>query len=79
MGQTGCDENDTHTSRGDMGPSFGSYSPPLLGRLRLSSKMGLSIFLTEIERMSSEERKEKESEVTSEWREWEMSMVESTS
>ena len=52
-----------------MGPSFGSYSPLRLGRWRLSRRMGLSIFLTEIERMSSEDKKEKEREEISVWRE----------
>lgn len=65
----------THTSRWDIGPSCGSYSPPFVGRLRLSRRIGLSSFLTEIERMSSEVRKEKEREETSLWREWAISMV----
>jgi hypothetical protein len=65
----------THISLELIGPSCGSYRPPRLGRLRLSSSTGLSIFLTEIALMSSVERKEKEIEVTSEWREWAMSIL----
>jgi hypothetical protein len=43
-----------------MGPSFGSYNPPFVGRPRLSSRRGLSIFLTDIDFTSSEVRKEKD-------------------
>lgn len=65
----------THRSLEPIGPSLGSYRPPLVGRLRLSSKIGLSTFLTEMALMSSAERKEKDREDTSEWIECEMSMM----
>lgn len=53
-----------------MSPFFigclGSYRLPRRSMFRLSSSVGLSICLTEMERTSSEDRKEKEMAVTSE-------------
>jgi hypothetical protein len=52
----------TYISLEPIGPSLGSYSPPLLGKFRLSSNIGLSIFCTEIDEISSVVRKENDSE-----------------
>lgn len=59
----------------DMGPSFGSYRPPLFGKFTLSSNTGLSTFCTEMDRTSSVDKKEKESEVISELMEWAISIA----
>jgi hypothetical protein len=42
------------------GPRAGSYKPPIFGRLRLSRRTGLTICLTDIRRMSSVVKNEKE-------------------
>jgi hypothetical protein len=49
-----------HTSPRSEGPNAGSYSPPVVGMFKLSSKMGFVICLTEISLMSLLERKENE-------------------
>lgn len=64
-----------YTSRAVMGPNFGSYNPPRVGRFRLSSKIGLSIFLTEMERISSVVKEEKDMAVISVERGWAMSIM----
>jgi hypothetical protein len=56
----------THISFLLIGPSFGSYNPPLFGKFRLSNKMGLSTFWTEIDRISSVVRNENDRDETSE-------------
>ena len=48
----------TNMSLGSLGPSAGSYRPPILGRFRSSRRTGLTICLTEILRISCEERNE---------------------
>ena len=65
----------TYTSRADIGPSFGSYNPPFVGRPKLSSRRGLSIFLTDIDFTSSEVRKEKDRPAAWELMEWAISMA----
>lgn len=42
------------------GPRAGSYRPPILGLFKSSSNVGFTICLTDIRRMSSVVRKEKE-------------------
>lgn len=64
-----------HMSFPLIGPSLGSYSPPLFGKFKLSSKIGLSTFWTEIDRTSSVVRKVKEREEISDERGLPMSMV----
>jgi hypothetical protein len=49
-----------HMSCLSLGPRAGSYKPPIFGRFKSSSKIGLTICLTEIRRTSSEERNENE-------------------
>lgn len=56
----------TYTSRSVYGPSAGSYSPPTFGWFKLSSRTGLIICLTEIRLISSEVRKENETDATEE-------------
>ena len=65
----------TYTSLADIGPSFGSYNPPLVGRPRLSSNKGLSIFLTDIAFTSSEVRKENDKPAAWELMEWAISIL----
>ena len=50
----------THTSARSEGPRAGSYNPPVVGMLRLSSKIGFVICLTEISLISRLDKKEKE-------------------
>ena len=50
----------THMSFLSLGPSAGSYSPPILGLLSSSSKTGFTICFTETRRTSSVVRNEKE-------------------
>jgi hypothetical protein len=64
-----------HMSFPLIGPSLGSYSPPLFGKFKLSSKIGLSTFWTEIDRTSSVVRKVKEREEISDERGLPMSMM----
>jgi hypothetical protein len=54
------ERGNTHISNLSLGPSAGSYRPPRLGRFKSSSKTGLTMVLTDILRMSSVDRKEKE-------------------
>ena len=65
----------TYTSRADMGPNLGSYNPPFVGRPKLSSRRGLSIFFTDIDFTSSEVRKEKDRPAAWELIEWAISMA----
>ena len=48
----------TNISLGSLGPSAGSYRPPILGRFRSSRRTGLTICLTEILCISCEVRNE---------------------
>ena len=50
----------TYKSFGSLGPRLESYKPPAVGRFKSSNKIGFTICLTEILRMSSVVRKEKE-------------------
>lgn len=54
----------TNISLGSLGPSAGSYRPPILGRFRSSRRTGLTICLTEILRISCEVRNENDMLVT---------------
>ena len=65
----------TYKSFLSLGPSAGSYSPPIVGRLRSSSNTGFTICLTEILWMSSLVRKENETLWTVEGIDWAMFIV----
>lgn len=64
-----------HMSFVSDGPSAESYKPPAFGRFKSSSRIGLTICLTEIRRMSSVVRKEKDRLVIREGTEWEIFML----
>lgn len=55
----------TYKSCLPLGPNEGSYRPPIFGLLRSSRRTGFTICLTDMRRISSVDRKEKEMLLTS--------------
>lgn len=51
-------------SERSLGPRAGSYNPPIFGLFNSSRRIGLTICFTEILRISSEVRNEKDTEAT---------------
>ena len=65
----------TYKSLWSLGPNAGSYNPPEFGRLRSSRRVGFTICLTEMRRISSVVKNEKEMLCAVDGIDWEIFMV----